>query len=203
MPGDLHALLRRCRAEDAMAWEHFAAWVERRGRIVLRGMGGLGEADRQDAVAEALKNLVVAVRSGDIRGVSNGEIAAYVCTAIRHRALNLLRDRMRRRAIGDGAMAPSRRDAVEEAARGEAPDDAPAQDVRTILAERLDRVEKLLLSWPAVDRYVFLAKLNGVSAKVIQATLARPPFLAHTVATTVDTRFHRLRKRLIEDMIDP
>ncbi len=35
-------------------------------------------------------------------------------------------------------------------------------------AEQLGRAEKLLLSWPAEDRYLFIAKLNGVSARVIQ-----------------------------------
>ena len=65
-------------------------------------------------------------------------------------------------------------------------------------AEQLSRAEKMLLSWPAQDRYLFIAKLNGVSARVIQQTLERPPFEFFNAIATVDTRFHRLRKFLIE-----
>ncbi len=68
MPGELHALLARCRAGEAPAWEHFAAWVKARGRAVLGGLDKLGEADGEDAVAEALKSLVTVVRRGEIRG---------------------------------------------------------------------------------------------------------------------------------------
>jgi hypothetical protein len=41
------------------------------------------------------------------------------------------------------------------------------------------------------------AKLNGVTARVIQETLERPPFGCFTA---LDTKFYRLRKRLIEDI---
>ena len=43
MPGELHALLARCRAGEAPAWEHFAAWVKARGRAVLGGLDKLGD----------------------------------------------------------------------------------------------------------------------------------------------------------------
>src|SRR5262245_48924698 len=110
MPGDLHTLVERCRADEAPAWEHFAAWVQSRGRALLGAVGGLNPADREDAIAEALKNLVAVVRRGGIRGVSNAEIDAYVCTAVRHRALNLLRERGRRRAAGEVAIESRGRD---------------------------------------------------------------------------------------------
>ena len=71
------------------------------------------------------------------------------------------------------------------------------------MLEQLARFEKVLLSWPLEDRYLFIAKLNGVSARVIQQTLERPPFELFTAVTTVDTRFHRLRKRLIEQSREP
>jgi hypothetical protein len=76
MPGELHTLLARCRAGEAPAWEHFAAWVKARGRAVLGGVDQLGEADGEDAVAEVLQSLITVVRRGEIRGASNAEIDA-------------------------------------------------------------------------------------------------------------------------------
>jgi DNA-directed RNA polymerase specialized sigma24 family protein len=189
MPGELHALLERCRADEASAWERLAAWVKTRGRAILGGVDKLSAADGEDAVADALKSLVTVVRRGEIRGASNAEIDAYVCTAIRNRALNVLRGRTRRRETDEWA--------------SQVPDETTSQDARAIAAEQLGQAEKLLLSWPAEDRYLFIAKLNGVSARTIQQTLARPPFEFFTAVTTVDTRFHRLRKRLIEQIRDP
>src|SRR5215475_15529424 len=74
MPGELHALLEDCRAEDALAWERFAAWVKTRGRAVLSAVDKLSNADGEDAVADALTSLVTVVRRGDIGGASNAEI---------------------------------------------------------------------------------------------------------------------------------
>ena len=71
IPGELHALLERCRADDGAAWERFAGWVTTRGRAILGGVDRLSEADGEDAVAETLKSLVTVVRRGEIRGASN------------------------------------------------------------------------------------------------------------------------------------
>src|SRR6266545_2254214 len=161
MPGELHTLLERCRTGEAPAWERFAAWVKVRSRVVLGGIDKLSDADGEDVVAETLKSLVTVVRRGEIRGASNAEIDAYVCTAIRRRALNVLRGRARHREVD----APA--DTSGEVTR----DDISWQDARAIAAEQLDRVEARLRSWPAEDRYLFIAKLNGVSARVIQQTL--------------------------------
>jgi len=176
MPGELHALLERCRADDGAAWERFAGWVTTRGRAILGGVDRLSDADGEDAVAETLKSLVMVVRRGEIRGASNAEIDAYVCTAIRRRALNVLRGRARRREVDSTIDRPG----------------APE-----------DRAEALLQSWPAEDRYLFIAKLNGVSARVIQQTLEQPPFGHFTALATIDTRFHRLRQRLLDEVADP
>ena len=139
IPGELHTLLERCRAEEAPAWERFAAWVAIRGRAVLRGVDRLSAADGEDALAETLKTLVAVVRRGEIRGVSNAEIDAYVCTAIRNRALNALRGRTRRSEI-DGWATEAQNSNV---ARGEladrVPDAAPSQEAQVITAQLLER----------------------------------------------------------------
>jgi DNA-directed RNA polymerase specialized sigma24 family protein len=192
MPGDLHALLERCRADDGAAWEHFAGWVTTRGRAILGGVDRLSDADGEDAVAETLKSLVTVVRRGEIRGASNAEIDAYVCTAIRRRALNVLRGRARRREV----------ESITDVPDVEIQDETSSQDARAIAAEQLDRVEALLWSWPAEDRYLFIAKLNGVSARLIRQTLQQPPFHHFTALATIDTRFHRLRQRLQDEVAE-
>jgi hypothetical protein len=49
IPGELHVLLERCRAEEAPAWDHFAAWVKTRGRAILSCVDKLSAADGDDA----------------------------------------------------------------------------------------------------------------------------------------------------------
>ena len=203
MPGELHTLLERCRTGEAPAWERFAAWVKVRSRVVLGGIDKLSDADGEDAVAEALKGLVTVVRRGEIRGASNAEIDAYVCTAIRNRALNVLRGRERRGELDHSASPGPGRESSESPTYDEMPDEASPQDAQAVATEQLGRAEKILASWSADDRYLFLAKLNGVSARVIQQTLERPPFNCFAAVTTVDSRFHRLRQRLIEDIREP
>jgi DNA-directed RNA polymerase specialized sigma24 family protein len=200
MPGELRTLLERCRAGEAPAWERFAAWVKVRGRAVLGSVDKLSAADGEDALAETLKSLVTVVRRGEIRGASNAEVDAYVCMAIRNRALNVLRGRARRREL-DHRASPG--EPSENATYDEVPDETSPQDAQAVAAEQLGRAEKLLSSWPAEDRYLFLAKLNGVSARVIQRTLEQPPFNSFTAVTTVDSRFHRLRQRLVEHIREP
>jgi DNA-directed RNA polymerase specialized sigma24 family protein len=203
MPGELHTLLERCRTGEAQAWERFAAWVKVRSRVVLGGIDKLSDADGEDAVAEALKGLVTVVRRGELRGASNAEIDAYVCTAIRNRALNVLRGRERRGELDHRASPAPGRGSSESSTYDEMPDEASPQDAQAVATEQLGRAEKILASWSADDRYLFLAKLNGVSARVIQQTLERPPFNCFAAVTTVDSRFHRLRQRLIEDIREP
>src|SRR5262249_57682416 len=99
MRGELHGLLQRCRAEDAPAWEQLAAWVKTRSRAILGAVDRLSYADREDAMADTLTGLITVVRRGEISGVSNAEIDAYVCRALRNRALNLLRGRTRRHEV--------------------------------------------------------------------------------------------------------
>ena len=199
MPGELRTLLERCRAGEAPAWERFAAWVKVRGRAVLGSVDKLSAADGEDALAETLTSLVTVVRRGEIRGASNAEVDAYVCMAIRNRALNLLRGRARRRELD--LRSPG--EPSENVTYDEVPDETSSQDAQAVAAEQLGRAEKLLSSWPAEDRYLFLAKLNGVSARVIQRTLEQPPFNSFTAVTTVDSRFHRLRQRLVEHIREP
>jgi len=198
MAGELYALLERCRVEDALAWERLATWVKTRGRAILSAVDKLSDADGEDAVADTLTSLVTVVRRGGISGTSNAEIDAYVCRALRNRALNVLRGRTRRREVVAAASEVPNPDLAGSPTLEQVPDEAPSQAAQAIAAEQLGRAEKLLLSWSPEDRYLFIAKLNGVSARLIQQTLERPPFECFSAVTTVDTRYHRLRKRVID-----
>jgi hypothetical protein len=81
MPGELRGLLERCRAEETIAWELFTQWIRGRAAAVLRAIGNLSKADREDVIASTLNQLLRVVRHDGICGSSNAEIHAYV----RHR----------------------------------------------------------------------------------------------------------------------
>lgn len=193
--GELYDLLKRCSVEDEAAWEALTEWVGVRARAVLRAFERLTTTDRQDIVGETLKNLLPAIRCGQIRGSTNAEIDAYVCRSLRNQALNVLRSHARRRGSGE-----STTDWHGVEPEAEAPDEDSAPEKRAVLAELLDRAEKLLMTWPPEDRYLFLAKLHGVTAQAIQESLRRPPFKMFVAHATVDSRFHRLRERLLREL---
>jgi DNA-directed RNA polymerase specialized sigma24 family protein len=74
--------------------------------------------------------------------------------------------------------------------------DQPTRGKQGIAGEQVRRVRAFLQSLAPADRYVFLAKLRGVPARVIQRELARPPYNTRMAVGTVDSHFHRLRQRL-------
>jgi len=196
--GVLHELLQRCCAEHADAWEQFAAWVKVRGRMVLGVFERLKWVDREDIIADALKNLMAAVRDSKIRGRSNAEIDGYVCRSLRNQALNFLRGHGRRRHAGESTVEDLDGD-IEP--RDTVADDRASQEAMAIVAEQLVRADKLLQSWSPEDRYLFLAKLSGVQAQDIRHTLRRPPFKRYTALATIDTRYYRLREQMMRHII--
>jgi len=198
--GALYDLLQRCSAEEADAWEDFAARIKTRGRTVLGVFEKLRWADRDDVIASVLQSLAAAVRRGKIRGRSNAEIDAYVCRSLRNQALNFLRGHSRRRRAGESPIDElvSADEAFDSVA-----DDHPSQEAMAIVAEQLARADKLLQSWAPEDRYLFLAKLSGVPAQVVQETLRRQPFRTYLALATIDTRYHRLREQMIRQVREP
>ena len=193
----LSSVLQRCRVDDQEAWEALARWVGRRGRAVLFSMRHLSRADREDVVADTLGGLVGVVRRGAIIGDSDAEIDGYVCAAIRNRALNALRRGLRRRRAGEVGVGTREGYASGYAAVFDVKDDGPLQDARAIADQVLGQSHGMLSSWPPTDRYIFLAKLQRVPARVIQHALAQPPFSTCKSTSAIDTQFHRLRARLV------
>jgi DNA-directed RNA polymerase specialized sigma24 family protein len=187
MPGELHALLERCRADDGAAWERFAGWVTTRGRAILGGVDRLSDADGEDAVAETLKSLVAVVRRGEIRGASNAEIDAYVCTAIRRRALNVLRGRARRREVVDHRHA--RRDSRRHPRQGAQPRPPNSWTAR--------RRSTVVACGGPLPVHRQAQRRVGVIRQTLGSPI-RPPSLSPP-----STRFHRLRQRLLDEVADP
>jgi len=183
--GDLRALLEACRAGNEVAWEQFLAWVRMRSRASLSGFRPLNADDRDDVVAEVTRRLVDVIRQDQVRGTTDSEIDAYIRTALRNQALNLVRGRAAR---GDQDPSPE-----------DLPDHAPTPPERTVTSQVLKRAQEAMMRWPPEDRYLFVAKLEGVSSSQIQATLERPPYRVFISVTTVDTRYHKLKKVLREE----
>jgi RNA polymerase sigma factor (sigma-70 family) len=184
----LFRLIERCHTEEASAWEAFVSWVECRGRRVLGAFGSLSRVDREDIVADALLRLLEAIRCRRIVGTNDLEIDSYVCTTIKNHARNTLRRRRRAKhvqeAIGDDPTASAE----------ENPELRP--DQRLMAAEGLALAERLLAELTPADRYIVRAKTERRPTRLIQATLARPPFNVVMGPGAIDTRFHRLQRRL-------
>jgi DNA-directed RNA polymerase specialized sigma24 family protein len=194
-PGELRSLLERCRTDDTTAWEQFTRYVQARREAALGAFTSLSSADRDDVVSAALDRLVSAVRCGRIRGNSNSEIDAYVCETIRNQALNFLRNRERYRetdGLSTGAMVDG------EARSSDVADDGPSQEMQAITSEWLRRAIKILESWSFADQYLFFLKIHRVPSKTIRHALRQ--FRVDIALATVDTRFHRLREKLLRDI---
>lgn len=196
-PGELHCLLERCRADETTAWEQFTSWVRTQGTAILRAIRDLSKADRDDVIAGTLKQLLRVVRDDGISGSSNAEIHAYVRTTIRNKALDFIRTRAHSPESGERRAQDS---AEREERTSEIADGQPSQESRAITSEQLDRAHKLIQSWSPADRYLFLAKIKGVPARIIRQTLAQPPYETLLAIATVDTRFHRLRRCLMDNL---
>jgi DNA-directed RNA polymerase specialized sigma24 family protein len=182
LPLTLAALLRRCATEEADAWAELGALVRRVAGRALRPFPGLTPAERQDVEAGALERLVEAIRAGEIRGTSDGEIAGYIAQVLRRRALDLLSAASRARRAG-----------------GVPPDLAapdPDPERQAAMREAIAAVRGEMATWSPQDQLLFLLKLHGTSAGGIRTGLAR--VFGHAVeAGTVDTRYFRLRAKLV------
>src|SRR4030095_8507077 len=137
MPGELRGLLERCRSEEPRAWELFTDWIQSRSGAILRAIGKLSKADREDVVAATLNQLFRVVRPDGNCGSSNAEIHAYVRATIRNQALSLLRTRAQSPQTAEHAAWYSGDGELRD---GEIADERPSQDARAIMSEQLDRV---------------------------------------------------------------
>ncbi len=185
--GDLRALFDQCHigSNDA-AWEQVLAWLRVRARSVLGGFQTLNDADREDVISHVGHRLIEAIRRREIRGTTDAEIESYVRTTLKNRALNVVRHRATR--------------GQEEPVPEDLHDNAPSPSEQAVIAQALERARDAIMKWPPEDRYLFIAKLEGVSSARIKATLEQPPYRQFVAITTVDTRYLRLRRILHEQV---
>jgi DNA-directed RNA polymerase specialized sigma24 family protein len=178
---ELNDVLERCTADDAEAWSLLRGAVHRVAGRALRPFVSLSRDDRIDIEAATMTRLVEAVRRGDIRGRSDGEIAAYIGQALRNRALDVGQSAWIRRRDGQPLV--------------DVPARAPDPERAAIERQELERVRAEIATWPSEDQLLFHLKLVGTSATGIAAALRR--LFDETVdPATVDTRYFRLRARL-------
>jgi len=176
---DLVELLARCRRDEADAWEELPVWVRSVSRRALAGFRSFTAADREDVLAGAMERLIPVIRKGGIRATKNGEVFNYVQQTIRRVALNVVRSTRSPELFDDhevGVIPDQERVALVRAAR------------------------RLIETWPPEEQFIFLQKAYGVSAACIKAELEQAPYTAFMAVETVDTRYHRLRTRLREQL---
>lgn len=177
-PLDLPGLIRRCSANDEVAWEEFCSCFRRVTAGILSGFQNLHPVERELAGDNARANIVKAVLGGRIEGTTNGEILGFFQTV----ATNCARDVWRERHPTD-PLPPLLRDlnpSPFEAARSRA---------------QLECVRKVMGSWPPDNQFLFVMKLDRVTTATIKADLERK-FHVFISPEGVDTRFHRLREEL-------
>jgi DNA-directed RNA polymerase specialized sigma24 family protein len=173
------ALVDRCRSGDDPAWEVFlAAFNALAQRRLRRHFPHLGPSDRADVVSAALERLIVAVRSGQIRGRTDAEVGAYVGRALRNHALDFI-----------GRRRP-------ESSFDEAIHHQTAQEGGAYQRALVQKIMEIVGSWPAAERFVFVQKWHGVPSERIKQELEQSPYSEFVDVATVDTRYLRLRGRL-------
>ena len=176
--GSIAELFDRCRKSDEAAWAEFRPWFRRLAARVLGGFASLSPIEREEVEDFARVAVTMAIAEGRIKAKTDGEAVGYVRTVV----TNAARDAWRRH-------------------RADEPLPLVLQDHGPSLAERLDQrgqlecVEKVIASWTADNRFVFMMKLEGVSTAAIKADLERL-FGIFVTTQAVDVRYFRLRNAL-------
>lgn len=176
--GDPQDLLRRCRESDEEAWSEVFHLFRRVARRVLNGFPNLTSAEREDAEDRALTTLVAEVQRDGLRGTSRGEMVAFVRVVV----TNSARDAWRRRRPTE-PLPPGLRE------------DGPNPAHRTEIRSQLDCARAIIASWPPIDQFVFIMKLEDVSAAAISVDAERLYGMSLT-SGAIDVKFSRLRAQL-------
>jgi hypothetical protein len=176
-------------AGDEIACEEFYARYDRLASNVLRHVfPRMSRADRADTASTALERLLAALRSNRIEGISDGEIKAYMWSAVKNAGLDLV---ARQRNVDPSPVG-------DETA---VPADAGASPERVAISRaQVERALAVLSAWASEDRYIFLQKFQGVPSARIRADLANPPFSLFLEVATIDTRYWRLRRLLMRKL---
>lgn len=176
----LGELFEQCREQDESAWAEYRAWFHRIALRVLGRLGGLSRLESEEVEDTARVKVAVEISEGRVRAKTDGEAVSYARTVL----TNAARDTWRRRRSGE-LLPPW------------LSDDRPSPLDRATAANLLGRAEALVASWSPENRFIFLMKVENVSAQTIKGDLERLFGLFLTVEA-VDVRFFRLRVTLRE-----
>ena len=175
---DLPGILRRCQANEEAAWEEFCSCLRRVTIGVLSRFQNLTPIERELAGEQARAHILDAALEGRIEGATNGQLLRFLRTVVINCARDVWRQRHPMETLPDNL-------------RDRNPSPAEAAATRA----QLNCVRKIMQSWTPDNRFIFLMKLNRVSAAGIKTDLER---IFHVAIGTeaIDTRFHRLREEL-------
>jgi DNA-directed RNA polymerase specialized sigma24 family protein len=176
--GSIVALLDRCRKSDEAAWVEFRPWFRRVATRVLGRFATLSPVEREEVEDFARVAVAMAISEGRINAKTDGEAMSYVRTVV----TNAARDAWRRHRAEDPLPLLLR-------------DNRPSAHERLDQTGRLECVEKVVASWTADNRFVFMMKLESVSTAAIKADLERL-FGIFVTTQAVDVRYFRLRNAL-------
>jgi hypothetical protein len=145
---------------------------------VLSGFQNLSPLERELAADNARANIISAMLEARIEGTTNGEILRFFQTVVTNCARDVWRERHPTEPLPPGL-----RD------RGASPLEAARSRMQ------LECVRKVMESWSADNRFLFVMKLNGVTTLAIKGDLEHR-FRVFISPEAVDVRFHRLRQEL-------
>jgi len=177
-PAEWAVVFAGCRKDDHAAWQEFLRRLHSLARGVLWRYW-LSPLEREEIEDRVRVNLVQAIMAGRFDQMEDP--ARYITAAVRNAARDTLRQRWPQRNV------PS----VES----DHPEGGVSPLEHTRVREQAQCVEALVRAWGAVDRFIFVAKLEGVATATIQQRLLEL-FEQISSAGAIDVRFNRLRKRL-------
>lgn len=172
---DFFDLVKRCRDGDPDAWRAFLPPFQQLGRSALRTFR-LSSVDTDEILADTLASLYCGGLA-HFRGGTAAELAAFLRTVVRNRALDVVEHRHRWVPVGT----PGEDIAEATAAPGIAEDECVQ-----FLREEVGRLKR-------EDRELFLMKARGLKEREIADQLGRPP---GTVASQIARLLERLRASL-------
>ncbi len=176
--GSIVELLGRCRKSDEAAWAEFRPWFRRVATRVLGRFTTLSPVEREEVEDFARVAVAMAISEGRVKAQTDGEAVSYVRTVV----TNAARDAWRRHRAEDPLPLLLR-------------DNRPSAHERLDQTGRLECVERVIASWTADNRFVFMMKLESVSTAAIKADLERL-FGLFVTTQAVDVRYFRLRNAL-------
>src|SRR5262245_12472040 len=181
-PADILVVLEGCRRDEQASWGSLQRWFSGVALSVLSPFRSLGQADRDEAAETAFGKIMTEIQASRVKASHPGEFVNFVRITVRRCALDIIRQRR-----------PG--DEVRDSTLDSLVDHQSRPDKLTELRSRLDCIERVISTWSADEKLVFMLKINGTSSATIQEDLSRLSGI-HVTANTIDVRFHHQRKRL-------